>query len=173
MESGYILFVGQEANFQSRSILIPYKEFVSVRSADYEILKKYSHKNVVFNLDDKYSDKYSDKYYTVDNLLVQNILPNGYIEKTEYTSICSSLIFYAEHSDFCDKEDKIWIEKSKFHLCKGFNHIKNHCILLHNILHKNKLNIIDSFLCLESINGTMEFPPVDSVVEMYDQYFTH
>jgi len=42
----YILFIGQESNFGSRSMLIPAKEFLGLetRKKDYETLKKYSKK---------------------------------------------------------------------------------------------------------------------------------
>lgn len=35
----YILYVAQEANFESRTMLIPMEEFLKVRQDDYHLLK--------------------------------------------------------------------------------------------------------------------------------------
>ena len=159
----YILFVGQEANFQSRTILIPYEKFLSVRSEDYKILKMYSFKNIKFQID--------NECYNVDNLLLINFIRNGNIgtlEESEHSRICCRMIQYADSSDYCDDKDKPWLKDSKFELCGGFNHIKNYCNLIKNSPYK----IVDSFLCLSTDDGKMNFSPVDTVLEMYEKYFS-
>ncbi len=37
-----LLFVSREANFQSRTMLIPMEEFLKVRQEEYNLLKNYS-----------------------------------------------------------------------------------------------------------------------------------
>ena len=66
--NNYILFIIQDANFQSRSMLVPEKEFLEIRKEDFETLKKYS-KTVTL------SDGSNE--YQIDNLLVQNFTRKG------------------------------------------------------------------------------------------------
>lgn len=142
----YILFMAQEANFQTRSILIPIVEFLKVRNDDYEILKKAS-KPKTFLID--------NQEYTVKNLLIQYFEPdkkycnNGYSQLTsEYSLICNHLTHYADGMDkgcYFKMKDAIWYDKSIGNLCRGFDHVYNYKYILE---HSDK-NIVDSFLVFE------------------------
>lgn len=139
----YILFIAQEANFQSRSILIPIVEFLKVRKDDYEILKKAS-KPKTFIID--------NKEYIVKNLLIQYFKPfskNCFTQITsDYSLICNHLTSYADAMDrdfYFLMEDAIWYDNSITNLCRGFDHIHNYKYILE---HSDK-NIVDSFLVLE------------------------
>jgi hypothetical protein len=143
----YILLVAQQANFQSRTMLIPMDEFLKVRQEDYDVLKKYAAKQTFHN-------------YTVDNVIYINYQQkskNSYSQViTPYTKIVNQLISYADGMDHYDEEtgkcenvyfdmkDKIWYDLAIANLCRGCNHVKNYKQLLND-------NVIDSFLILENI----------------------
>lgn len=166
----YILFVIQPGCFQSRIMFVPANEYFSVteRKNEYDLLKKHSLKNYKISID--------DTEYVIDNLLIHNLVDgpmNGKIyEKTEYTEICSKLESYADGMDdgcYFDINDKIWYNKAKILHNTGFNHIKNYA-KYKNItkLKKKSVNIVDSFLVLDAINGVFELAPYDTYEEMLD-----
>lgn len=146
MNTEYILYLGQEGNFQTRSMLIPAKEFLESRSDTYDLLKKYSSKNYKFVID--------GVDHIVDNLLVINYIYKdgiGKADQTEYNQICHQLTSYADGMDndhYFDMRDKIWYDNAIINLCSGFNHIKNYHQCKAELMAKYK--IIDSFLVLES-----------------------
>jgi len=156
----YILFIGQESNFGSRSMLIPAKEFLGLetRKKDYETLKKYS-KKVKFIT--------NSKEYIVDNTLILNIkwekkennTSIGSFDKTEYSKICHELIQYAncwEKNIYSKIEDKIWVDGAILDICDSFDNIQDYikCRQM-NEYNNKKINIIDSFLVLESDDGKL------------------
>src|SRR5688572_20180772 len=136
----YILFVGQEANFQSRSMLIPAEEFLKVRNDDYLLLKRCSIKDRIFTI--------NGINHKIDNLLIQNVIwsgNRGSYEKHEYTTIVGQLTQYAdgmEEDCYFDMKDKEWYDNAMCNLCRGFNHVKNYTKLKNS----TKYNIVDSFL---------------------------
>ncbi len=151
----YILFVSQDANFQSRTMLIPIVEFLKVRSDDYKILKSSSIKNKNFTL--------NKKEYIVDNLLIINYVniegsENIFTQTdTNYNLVCNELRSYADGMDnecYYYMKDKPWYDLAITNLCGGFNHIYNYKKCKEITKHKNKeINIVDSFLVLESRYG--------------------
>lgn len=161
----YILYVGQEANFQSRCMLIPVQEFIKDRSDIYNKLKERSIKNYTFKID--------GKDYLIDNLLLQNYDYEGSMgvpEKKDYSEFCWKLTNYADGVDYFDDVDKEWYNKSILLLGSlGFNHIKNYV----KIKSMKQYNIVDGFLVLEIRNGELELPNVDTVEEMYTKYFSN
>lgn len=165
----YILYLAQQANFQTRSILIPAADFLAVRSDDYHILKNNSVKNYKFNID--------GREYLVDNLLLDNIIWDGNMgrhEKAVYTEICADLKQYAdgmEDDQYIRLEDKAWYDNSKINLCKGFNHIKNF-VACKKKLENQGIKIIDAFLVLETDHGKYQIPDVDTVEEMFEKYYS-
>mgnify|MGYP000160846231 CR=1 FL=1 len=144
----YILFVLQEGNFQSRSMLVPAESFLKVREEEYKMLKDFSVKTAAKIL--------GDEYVVIDNLIIQKIIFNnniGSYEKKPYTSFCSNLMTYADGlSDDCylDMKDQEWYDNSVINLCEGFEHVRNYveCKNL-NVIDEENINIIDSFLILE------------------------
>jgi len=160
----YILFVAQECNFQTRSILIPANEFLKVRQEDYDLLKKYV-TSYTFIID--------EKEYRVDNLLLQNIKWEGrygHHEGHPYSQLCSTLMWYADSADFGqynDLKDIKWADNTICNLCRGFSHIKNYDQLRNMTEYDGKkINIIDSFLVLELRNGILEMPAFETTKEL-------
>ena len=144
----YILFVGQCACFQSRTILIPKNEFLKVRSNDYNILKSYSKSQILKGN--------KDKYYIVKNYLpnIINYKDNiGTQEQTPYSNICNILMFYADRFDansYMDLSDDIWVDKSIYNLCGGFDHLENFTKLVKMTEYNGeKIIISDTFLFTE------------------------
>ena len=127
----YILFCAQQANFQSRTMLIPYDKYLLCEKLikDFDILRKHS-KPMTFVID--------HQNYEIDNLILSNIIwhgNSGINQETEYSKIINDLMIYAdgwlndEHTHYLRKCDKIWYDKTYTNLCQGFNHIKNYCML--------------------------------------------
>jgi hypothetical protein len=165
-DNDYILYISQCANFQTRSMLIPARKFMSVpkRKNDYETLKKNSVTNYKFTID--------NIDCVVDNLLIIKLIPDGEssfrVERTEYSEICSDLLSYAEGMDgYFDKDDEIWYGDALINFCQGFNHIKNYGKYKNATdINGKDVNIIDSFLVLEMRDGAIEISPYDKVDEM-------
>jgi len=151
--SDYILYVSQQGNFQSRSMLIPMLEFLKVRNEDYNLLKRSSIKNHKFTLD--------NEEYIVDNLILnnyENVNENSYTQTdSEYRILCNHLISYADGMDddwYFKMKDKAWYDLAITNLCRGFNHIYNYKMCKEITEYKDKqINIVDSFLVLESRHG--------------------
>ena len=168
----YILFLGQECNFQTRSILVPAKEFLQVRGDDYDILKKHSFPH---NFEE------DGNTYPIQNLIIQNFSPmeassNCFsLDQTEYSSICSNMTHYADMGDeqgFSKLGDDLWLKDSITNICGGFNHFKNYdyCMKLTKVKEK-EINIIDGFLFLASHDGKIDFCPFDTVEEMLNEIY--
>ena len=170
----YILFCAQEANFQIRSILIPYDQIMQCeqRVKDLQLLQDNSLKNVIF--------KHKNQEYIVDNLLLQNITWKGNmgsIDQTLVTNIIGDFIFYADLPvDDClvKHYDSIWKDGS---ICgvasKGFNHFVNYCNFRNKKMYKNKsIDIVLGFLVLQTDDEQLNLPTVDTVEEMYQMYFS-
>lgn len=173
-DNDYILYMAQEANFQTRSMLIPAKKFLSIpeRKQDYDILKNHSIKNYEFIID--------GNKYVIENLLIEKMFPVkndiGQIfqcEKTEYLSICGKLTHYADGVDeYLDKDDDIWYDGAIIHFSTGFNHIKNYNKYKSiTEIGEKKINIIDRFLVLEMRDGTIELPLFDTEEEMFKSLY--
>ena len=148
----YILFVGQDGNFCSRVILIPYEEFLQVRSEDYQGMKKYSRKATIDGV-------------KIDNLLEQRTIwsgDEGRLEIKEYTKICEKLCDYAEWGlEYASEKDKTWLNQSIRPHHNYFNHIKTYDNF------REKYNVVDSFLYIELDNK----PPYDTVEEMMNDLY--
>ena len=164
----YILYVAQDSNFQTRSMLIPAKDFLASRKDDYQLLIDNSRQNYKFNLD--------GQEYVIDNLLIDNIIWSngcGHHEEKVYTKLCHDLTQYADGMDdyYLSLNDKIWYDKSKTNLCKGFNHVKNFVFCKKKMENKG-FNIINAFLVLQTDDGKLYMPEVDTVEEMYEKYYS-
>lgn len=141
----YILFCAQDANFQTRSMLIPYEKYIQCNSLikDLDVLRKVSF-NETFEIE--------GKKFVVKNLIVREIWGNESDYK-DYYKITDRLTHMADGVE-CSNLDKIWYDDSEINLCRGFDHIGN----FFNLLNKTKYNgkdikIVESFLVLETHNG--------------------
>lgn len=175
----YILIIQQEANFQSRSVLIPKKEFLEdeKRRSEFETLKNYVKENK--NKGNK----------NVPNVIIQNIIwernekgqrTAGRCEDNPATSIIGSIMFLVQDSwdpDMGSIADRKWLDKSISNFCSGFNHIKNYLSILKEGVFKQGRFIIkpeqitDSFLVLEADDGVINEPPVDTVEELLEELY--
>lgn len=156
----YILFIFQEANFQSRSILVPKELFLKVREDDYNMLKKHSIKNVAIKGD------------TIDNLLIQDYWRDGnccHQRMQPFTRICGELAGYADRMEdrYYDLSDCEWVDNSITNICGGFNHVKNYVSARHiEEIEGKRVNIVEGFLVLKSQEGKLNMSPFDTVDEM-------
>lgn len=191
----YILYCAQEANFQTRSMLIPYDLIMKCehRVKDLEVLRAHSKKNVTFN--------HQGQKYVVDQLLVENITWEGNCgnaDKTPFTKIVGHFTNYADGMNWDDgfdgeepvclvskSGDEEWV-KNTIGLrpgtpsgilgpvaSSGFNHVTNYCDFRNKTEHEGKpIDIVEGFLVLQSNNGKLKMPPVDTVAEMYQTYYS-
>ncbi len=155
-------------NFQTRSILIPYDEFLVVpeRAKQYDTLKLHAAKNVKITID--------EQDYIIDNLILENIVwSNGYgrYEKRPHSEITHDLTqaadgAYENHFAIGDGSyskydgDVIWLENSNYNIASsGFNHIKNYCYYRDN--HPIDVEIENDKL------KTQKFDTVDDMLVTY------
>ena len=163
----YILFVAQEGNFQTRSMLIPAEEFLSVRKNDYDLLK--NKKIRITNGTDVVDNVVLENYVTCsENSRVQ--------EENECNRIVTDLKMYCEwglEHGYSDTMDKEWYDGAIMNLCDGFDNIANYTesMTIKNI-NGMDINIIDSFLVLETIDGKISHQSKYRTVEemMQDVY---
>jgi hypothetical protein len=164
-----ILFVIHDANFLSRIILVDAESFKQVRGAEYELLKKHSQKNTVV--------PGWEQWGPVANLLVRYIVWNdkrcGKFEETEWLSAACLMEHYAERrsdaEELLSKHDVAWLNKSRAIHDATFDHVRDYFVLLEN----HKEEIVDSFLILEADKGKEpRKPPVTTVKEMYEKYYS-
>lgn len=156
----YILFVMQEANFYSRCILVPRKEFLEVRNEEFKFLVESSYKNI-----------------ETEGVLVKNLLllelNNGEIKNQKWTSLINSLMQYSEWGmEICSSKDKIWMKDSLTRLKSDFNHLKTYQNNVKLRKYKKKeIDIVDSFLVLESKDGKIFKPKYDTNEEMLSSLY--
>lgn len=151
------------------------------RVKDLEILRSHAKKDVCFDMGD-------DKDYIVDQLLVQNVIWTercGTHDQHPYTGIINDLKFYAEgYHDEIDRygnkitlytnvRDSCWVDDVICHVASnGFNHVKNYCRFRNRKIYKKKsIEIVEGFLVVEARDHELQFPPVDTIEEMYKKYY--
>lgn len=164
----YILYLSQEACFQTRSILIPAAAFITARNTDYETMKAAARKNHKFVID--------GEEYVIDNLLIQNykwVGNHGTQEIFTHTKICNDLLWYADRREadcYIEMCDKLWCDLSVAGFCSDFNHIKNY-VESKRKFESAGIKIVDGFLVLESNNGKLNMPVFDTVSEMMEELY--
>jgi hypothetical protein len=155
----YILFVIQDANFYSRCILVPKDKFLETRNEEYNILLEHSHKNVEI------------EGVSIKNLLIEEFTRKGNVgtlKVENWSSFIDNLRNYSEWGlEFCSLKDENWVKDSLTNLKSGFNHVKTYQNNVNLKKYKKKpINIVDSFLVLESANGEIFKPAFDTNEEM-------
>lgn len=165
----YILYCAQEANFQTRSMLIPYDLIMKCpeRVKHLQILRDNALRNVPFN--------YKDKEYVVDQLLIQNITWNencGSYDETPYKQIVSELTCYGDEMYF-NSYDEEWSNNIICYVAsEGFNHVTNYCNFRNKSEYKGSpIEIVEGFLILQSHDGILNMPSVETVEEMFAKYY--
>lgn len=131
-------------------MLIPKKEFLTVRQDYYDLLNQYA-KTETF--------KIKKKEYTVNKVLYVHWKREDNTASqipSPYLSVVNDLTAYADgrdiydfedekfHPCYSDMKDQVWYDITKYRLCGGFDHVLNHQYLL-----EQYPNIVDSFLVLD------------------------
>lgn len=177
----YILFCGQEGNFQTRSMLIPVDLLPPHRLLDFEVLRKHAEPMVVNST--VFTNTLTNEKagvegsVTIEQVLFQNIIWKGDIghhEETLYDGICSDLISFADWGDeMCDDKDREWLSSSIYNVCSsGFNHITNYLSMRHATSYKGTpIEVVEGFLVLVKDDGVWSPPPVNTVEEMFETYY--
>lgn len=169
----YILYCAQQANFQTRSMLIPYDLIMKCleRVKDLQVLRENTLHNVSFD--------HNGKKYVVDQLLIENITWNGNLgtyDETIFRNIISDLTGYANLIDddcYFKEYDIGWSGHIISGIAsKGFNHVVNYCNFRNKTEYKGTpIEIVEGFLVLEKNNNKLRMPSVDTVEEMFDKYY--
>lgn len=150
----YILFLSQEGNFQTRTMLIPRSLFLSVRQDDYNTLKQHATKQV-FTID--------NKEYTIDNVLFVHYVQCGKTSLKQVDSpflkIINELTGYADENTtihdpetdavvygYYNEHDEVWYPKAITRLGGGFDPI-----LCHQYLLETYTSIVESFMIISHI----------------------
>lgn len=147
MVSNYILFILQDGEFDTRSMIVPTELFLKARQKEYNILKDYSvETSCCLN---------SSIFAVVDNLVLQPVIctDSGDVMKQKpFTKFYKQLLKYAEGSEdfYTDEIDTEWYDKTIIQLCDGKNHVENYT-KCKNMPSKSagKVKFTDSFLILE------------------------
>lgn len=173
MCTDYILFVLQEGNFQSRSMIVPTQLFLKVRQEEYNTLKQYSVKTTA-GINDK-------EFTVVDNLIIQPIVFDGNIgtpKKKPFTDFYHQLLGYADGMDegcYYDTKDKEWYDDAIIQLCQGFNHVENYLKCKYMTEKAGEyVNITESFLFLEKNlkskkHVKLENKQIEKLINSFDQ----
>lgn len=177
----YILYCSQNGNFQTRSMLIPYDKIMNCQEGrNYiETLQKHSAKNIDF--------RYGDETYNIDNLLIINFTwkgNSGSMDQTDFSYITGCFDGYAcgDNSKWFGGEeiycyynecDKCWASFIIPNIASsGFNHVANYCNFRNcKEYKKERIEIVDGFLVLESNNGKINKASVETVAEMFQKYY--
>jgi len=148
----YILYCAQEANFQTRSMLIPYDLIMKCeqRVKDLQVLRDNALHDVSVNR--------CGKEYIVDQLLVQNVSwsgNHGKYDDNQFIEITHELMNYAdgmEPGHLFKEYDVEWIQHIIPDIAShGFEHIINYCDFRNRIKYRGKpIQIVEGFLVLES-----------------------
>jgi hypothetical protein len=125
--TSYILFCGQEARFQTRSILIPVGDLPEDWKKDLDIMRTHARK-IEF------------KEGVVDQVLFQNVIRKdgcGRYEQFPYTRACHKFTDLADGREEVGLEE--WMNRCLYHVCSnGFNHVKNFLSMIHKLHTREK-----------------------------------
>lgn len=136
----YILFVAKEANFQSRTMLIPVELLTKVRKDQFESLKTFSERmsENTYKFIIEYQKKSKFIFSQVNHPMLQ------------FVNFMSSYAYGMDDDCYFGLDDKIWYDKSFINLCGGFDHQQNFERLMNLTEYKNiSIKIIEGFLILE------------------------
>ena len=166
----YILFIGEEANFCGRAMLIPRESFIKARPREYELLKEQA-KNVTFET--------TEGPVVVPNLLLQNIVWEGNCGKNEqhpWSAFVSVLYQHAECGTEmgCDPIDQEWVNQCIVIRGAGFDHIKTFSRVVGiTSLEGNPIEVTESFVVLETNDGQLKGkPPCDTPEELHKMLYS-
>lgn len=158
----YILYCAQEANFQTRSMLVPVLFLDTETREKFNGLKTYG-KKILYRKTNKY----------IGHLILQETCDDIYEDPDELYKykLCNYFTQFANQSPAHDLDETSendqndqncaknykWFNYVSDNLCKGYDHVKNYLTLLETTRIddecKDNIEIVDSFLVLETYNG--------------------
>ncbi len=184
----YLLFIFQEANFQSRSALIPAEPFLKLHQADWDLLKSYSREELLDG-------------HIVPNVLWEEIQWEGNRGSPVQTPFSNALhdlqggvqgyprteedLTWCRYGDWIeglvgDKEQEITRVQAEIYtdFCGGFDHVETFLEALKmTSIDSKPIRIVDSLLVLErnlGLHGQQhegyQPPPFKTVEQLLDFY---
>jgi hypothetical protein len=161
----YVLWCAQESNFQTRTLLLPIDMLDSKRKQQLEDMKQFRDKNNVIIIDHTWTFEYDEQGKKLGGCGTVSD------KDKDLSRLCSDFMYYADrqsyHDGYLESEDLEWLPFSFNQVCGGFNHVKNYQQLLTMTEWKGKpVNIVDSYLVLESENGVLNVSPWDTADAM-------
>lgn len=141
-KDNYVFFFMEDANFGFSTILIPLEYFGEMKSKEYKLLNK-SFQSCTLTYNNKYS---INKLVLIEYKCIDNNLEIDTTKSDEkMVRLCKNILWYANHLgelDHCylTKEDGPW--KDKFLSVSDID----------------KVNIVDSYIILESVDGEYTVP---------------
>jgi hypothetical protein len=154
----YFVFCGQEAGFQTRSILIPWDILTEERKKDIEEIKKQC-----------------VEYEGIKNIYFSEIQWEEDFGCHINHKLVSWLYFYADNDwgGLKKIEDEHWYNESYCDVIGGFSHIDNYKELISMKEWKEKpFECVDSILVLEKdVGKEYRKPEVKTVQEMFEKYY--
>lgn len=163
----YLLFVAQCANFQSRSMLIPAKEFFAEHKREWQLMRESC---VSETLDGQY----------VDHLLWRIVDWKGALgapQRTDWNAIVVKLETAMEGDELdISPWDPLWSQKAKRNVISGLDNVDIYCRAQKLTEWQGKpIRIVDSILILEQnrreqVTSKWERPPFSTVDECLEDY---
>ncbi len=145
----YILFCAQEANFQTRSMLIPYDLIMNNdnRVKDLQMLREEAFHNVEI--------EHRRTKYVIDQLLIHHDIEfdnNLNMQPSNPSArIIDELTSYADDLDIYLSRDEEWYTRAICNVMHGFNHPSNYINFRNKTEYEGKLiEIVEGFLVLEN-----------------------
>jgi hypothetical protein len=136
----YILFCAEEANFQTRSMLIPYDKYWSNDSLFKCI-------NCLLKISTCDIFTYGYEKVVVNNLIVRDSINKQELELVDRMIAVASGVDYED----LDEETLDWYGQSYINLCNGFDHIANFKKLIKMKQYRKKdILIVHSILVLDT-----------------------
>jgi len=145
---------------------------------------------LIENAINKVTFEHKGNTYCVDNLLTLNFMGNNKMlmqEVTQCSQIINDLLDHTINSPY-DPSDLVgiasipvdngdqyeWLQHIIINVASdGFNHVVNYCNFRNKISYQGKpIEIVLGFLVLESHNGNIRMPTVDTEKELFEKYYT-
>lgn len=154
----YLLFCGQEANFQTRTMLIPKKLFTEKRFNDWEKIKSFS----------KPMENVSNGFLATIEIQGPDFdgdeeFVNLSKETKEFGKLCRDFTRMANGLNsedgeyyYFDEDDSKWYPNATTNLGIGFRHEDVFSDLMDmQVLKKRNIIVTEGILCLETVNGKL------------------
>jgi hypothetical protein len=150
-----ILFCFEEANFQTRSLLVPQEEFERARGDQLRLLRENALHDVKVETDKGVVD--SVQHLILQNFTTAETKTHAVADPSPVSSILHDLYVFAdgwEGRSAFEEKDHLWLPSSISGLAKGFDHVANYISLRAMTEYSRfKFEIVEAFLVLETRDG--------------------